>query len=491
MHRARDVLRSGDWLTRERVRLIAVVLLLASTAGFLFLVVTAHVTAHGAVDLQRRPLGTDFSNVYAAGTYVDEGNAEAPFDPVPQFARERAIFGDDTQFYGWHYPPYFLFVAAALATMPYGLALAVWQAVTLGLYLLVIRGILDPSFRGASTGPAFGRPDDRLRASPESIASEPKIRVLSNRLWTRWLWIPDSRFAASGMTWEWLLLALAFPAVLINVGHGQNGFLTAALLGGALLVLDRRPLVAGILFGLLVYKPQYGLMLPIVLAVSGRWRCFAAAAATVVGLTVATTLVFGASVWHAFAVFSEFTRTVVLEQGDTGWHKIQSVFAWARMWGAPIPLAYALQGVTTVAVGAALAWLWRSTAAFPLKASGLCLAAILATPYSFDYDMMVLAPAIGFFAADGLARGFGPWEKTALAGLWLVPLLARSTAQISLIPLGVPTMLAVFALILRRAGLGRGWSAPRLPMAFPAASSTMAESAGGTSRGHDIAALKS
>ena len=84
------------------------------------------------------------------------------------------------------------------------------------------------------------------------------------------------------MTSLWLLLALAFPSVLINVGHGQNGFLTAALLGGALVVLDRRPLVAGILLGLLVYKPQYGLMLPIVLAVSGRWRCFAAAAATVV-----------------------------------------------------------------------------------------------------------------------------------------------------------------------------------------------------------------
>ena len=102
------------------------------------------------------------------------------------------------------------------------------------------------------------------------------------------------------MTVDWLLLALAFPAVLINVGHGQNGFLTAALLGGALVVLDRRPIVAGILFGLLVYKPQYGLMLPLVLAVSGRWKCFAAAAATVVLLTIVTTLTFGASVWHAF-----------------------------------------------------------------------------------------------------------------------------------------------------------------------------------------------
>jgi glycosyl transferase family 87 len=436
MDRIRDTLRSGDWLTRERIRLVAIALVIASAAGFLYLVVTAH----GAVDLQGRPLGTDFSNVYAAGTYVLDGNAAAAFDPVQQFARERAIFGAATQFYGWHYPPFFLFVAAALALMPYGLALAVWQAVTFGLYLLAIRAILTSSFRGPRSG------------NPESISPELETWMPSIGPLKSWLWIPDSRSAASGMTAEWLLLALAFPAVLINIGHGQNGFLTAALIGGALVLLDRRPLLAGILFGLLVYKPQYGLLLPLVLMASGRWRCFAAAAATVVVLTIATTLVFGASVWHAFAVFSEFTRSVVLEQGNTGWYKIQSVFAWARMWGAPIPLAYAIQGAVTVALAVALAWLWRSGAAFALKAAALCLATILATPYSLDYDMMVLAPAIAFLAADGFRRGFAPWEKTALAALWLVPLLARSVGEATLIPLGVPAMLAVFALVLWRAG---------------------------------------
>src|SRR5208282_3508607 len=112
----------------------------------------------------------DFSNVYAAGTYADEDNAAAAFDPARQFARERSIFGEATQFYGWHYPPYFLFVAAALAWMPYGLALFVWQAITLGLYLLAIRAILK----------AFAL---------EGGASRDPL---------------------------WFLLALAFPAVLIN-----------------------------------------------------------------------------------------------------------------------------------------------------------------------------------------------------------------------------------------------------------------------------------
>src|ERR1700724_3021257 len=401
MDRVRQALRSGEWLTRERIRMVAVAVLIASAAGFLYLVVTAT----GGVDRQGRPIGTDFSNVYAAGTYVLEGNFQAPFDSVQQFARERSIFGEATQFYGWHYPPYFLFVAAALAWMPYGLALFVWQAGTLGLYLLAIRAILE----------AFA-PEGGARADP-----------------------------------LWLLLALAFPAVLINVGHGHNGFLTAALLGGGLVILDRRPLLAGILFGLMAYKPQFGLMIPIALAAGGYWRTFAAAAVTAVLLTLVTTLVFGVQVWHAFFVGAEFTRTVVLEQGDTGWHKIQSIFSWARMWGAPVPLAYAIQGAATLVFAMASAWLWHGKAPYPLKAAGRCLAAILATPYTLDYDMMVLAPAIAFIAADGMARGFGPWEKTALAALWLVPLVARTVPQATLIPLGAPAMLAMFVLILRRA----------------------------------------
>src|SRR6202049_5055501 len=139
MERVGQAWRSGEWLSRERIQMVAVAVLIASAAGFLYLVVTAT----GGVDLQGRPIGTDFSNVYAAGTYVLEGNFQAPFDSVQQFARERSIFGAATQFYGWHYPPYFLFVAAALAWMPYGLALFVWQAVTLGLYLLMIKAIVS------------------------------------------------------------------------------------------------------------------------------------------------------------------------------------------------------------------------------------------------------------------------------------------------------------------------------------------------------------
>ena len=268
----------------------------------------------------------------------------------------------------------------------------------------------------------------------------------------------SSSTKCTGQPWDrpghdgvlWLLLALAFPAVFVNLGHGHNGFLTAALFGLALVNLDRRPVVAGALFGLLAYKPQFGLMIPLVLAATGRWRTMLAAAATVAALALAVTLAFGIETWREFLHSAGFTR-LVLEEGGPGWHMIQSVFSAVRMWGGPVLLAYALQGIVTLGIAAALVLLWRSQAAFALKAAALCIATLLATPYSLDYDMMLLAPAIAFLAVDGIERGFSPYHKTALAALWLVPLVARSVAQAALLPLGTIAMLAMLVLILDRA----------------------------------------
>jgi len=407
-------LASGAWVTRERMRLVALAVLAASVVGLGFLVATSD----GLNDLKGRPLGTDFANVYAAGTFVLEGEPERPFDGRSQHAREREIFGAGTPFYGWHYPPFFLFVAGALASMPYLLALAVWQGVTLALYLWAMWGIV-------------------------AACRSPYLPLAGGGMGVRGMGL-------------WLLLALAYPAVFVNLGHGHNGFLTAALMGGGLVLIDRRPWIAGGLFGLLAYKPQFGLMIPLVLVLTGRWRTVAAAAATVLVLAGAATLAFGVDVWSAFLEGTRFTRMVVLEAGETGWHKIQSVFALVRMWGGPVPLAYAVQAAVTVVVAGALAWLWRSPADAALKAAALPLAAVLGTPYSLDYDLMVLAPAIAFLGVHGLTRGFGPCERTALAFAWFVPLIARSAAQATLVPLGVLAMLALFGLIVRRAVVEAG-----------------------------------
>ncbi len=388
----RATMQSGDWLTVERMCVYPRIMLAIAVVAIGVWIALAD----GLVDLQGKPLGSDFSNVYAAGTLVLDGAPESAYDPALQHAAERRVFeGRDVPFYGWHYPPMFLFAAAMLALLPYGWALFAWMALTLPLYLVSLRAVVPRA--------------------------------------------------------ETAMLALAFPAVFINLIHGQNGFLTAALLAGALVLTDRRPLLSGILIGLLAYKPQFGVLIPLVLLATGRWQVIAAASATVLATAAAAYAAFGLESWLAFFESTGFTREVVLETGGTGWEKIQSVFSAVRMWGGGVETAYAAQLVCAVAIATSLVWLWRSPAAFPLKAAGLAAGSLLATPYVLDYDMVVLAVAIAFFAAHGLKNGFGDYEITILATVWIAPLVTRSLGTALTLPAGFLAMAALFALIVHRA----------------------------------------
>jgi hypothetical protein len=393
-----DHIRQGDWVTFERARLWAVALPIA----YAIAIAGLFLTAHGLNDYQGRPLGSDFSNIYAAGIQANAGHAADIYVPPKHLAAERAIFGAKTPFYGWHYPPFLLLLAAPLARLPYFAALFVWQALTFALYL----GAMALLLRNCAT------------------------KVTSS---------------------SWMLFAVAFPAVFANLLAGHNGFLTAALLAGALALLDTRPILSGILFGLLAYKPQFGLMIPLVLLVTQRWRVIGGATFSVIALSLLCTLIFGTEIWPAFLASEKFTRVVVLEEGQTGFYKIQSVFAWVRMWGGSVPMAYAAQGLVTVLCGASLFRIWRSEIPQGIKSAALCIAAILATPYSLDYDLMALAPAVALLTTDGIARGFRPWQRTAIAALWLMPFVARALPVLTLIPVGVPVMLAALALTLRYA----------------------------------------
>jgi hypothetical protein len=375
----------------ERARGYSLILL----AFYVLAVVVWIALADGLIDRNGKPLGTDFSNVYAAGALTLEGHPADAYDPARQHAAEKKLFGPATPFYGWHYPPFFLMAAAALAALPYGWALFAWMALTIPAYLAAIRAICP-------------RP-------------------------------------------EALLIAAAFPAVFVNLGHGQNGFLTAALLGGALLLLDRRPAPAGVLIGLLAYKPQFGLLIPLVLLVTGRWTVIGAACATIAALSAVTWFVFSADVWQAFAGSAGFSRTVVLEAGATGWEKIQSIFSAVRNLGGPTEIAYAAQGALLLALAASQVSLWRSHAAYELKAAALAIACLLATPYVLDYDLMVLAIAIAFLARHGFAKGFCDYEVSLLALAWAVPLLARDVMGATGVPLGLLTLLALYVVTLRRA----------------------------------------
>src|SRR5215831_12874179 len=174
-----QAVRSGKWLTRERAHVYSLFLLVMCS----LVAIGWIVSAHGLVDRNGKPIGTDFSSFYAAGSLAREGHARDAYKPAEHHAREKAMFGSDTPYYSWNYPPIFFLVVAPLASLPYWLALLLFQGVTLGLYLGVIATILR-----------------------------------------------TPRQQSGGVASSWLPIAAAYPAVFINLGHGQNGFLTAGLL---------------------------------------------------------------------------------------------------------------------------------------------------------------------------------------------------------------------------------------------------------------------
>jgi hypothetical protein len=249
-----------------------------------------------------------------------------------------------------------------------------------------------------------------------------------------------------------LLAAAAFPAVFINLGHGQNGFLTAGLLGAALWVLPRRPVLSGILFGLLAYKPQFGLLIPFALLAGGQWRSMIAAGLTVIALAAATTLAFGSGIWWVFAASTEVARKLLLEQGDVGFEKLQSVFAAIRLWGGGVSLAYAVQGAVSLITIGGVAWMWRSSGDRHLKAAVLMVATLLGSPHVLDYDLTILGPAMAFVVASiCTSRGLLDYEISLMAAAWIAPLVTRGIAGATGLPLGLLTITALYGLVLRRA----------------------------------------
>lgn len=390
------LLSSGDWLTVERLRVYSWIFIAFWATAFVALVVTAT----GYLDVLGRPLGTDFANTWSSGLQALAGEHLAVYDFAAQRAAQHAAFATpEISTFDWHYPwlypPTFLLIATALAVLPYGWALFVWLALTLPMYLLAIRAIVD-----------------------HKLAS---------------------------------LVALAFPAVALNIGHGQNAFFSAGLMGAGLLWLDRRPILSGVAFGLLSYKPQFGLLIPLVLIATGRWKVFVSAAVTVVLMISASLLAFGVDMWPAFIDHTSFTRDVVLESGAMAWEQKQSLFAALRAVGGGVSLAYALQAALGVGVAALTVWLWRLRVDYALKAAGLVVGALLATPYMVDYDFVILGLALAWLASLGLQQGFLTWEKSALAFAWTAPFVTRLFAQLTHVPLGLIAMCVVFAVIVRRA----------------------------------------
>jgi len=396
------VFREARWINSDRVRVYPKLLF----ASYLVVFVGWLVLRPGGVHATLHPVGGDFPKCWAASAMARAGHPASVYDRDTLTAAEKAAVGDkDPGYEMFDYPPMFLALVLPLSLLPYKSALLVWTLAGLAAYLFVLW---------------------RIAPRPETI---------------------------------WL--ALAFPAALLTALDGQNGFITLALFGAGLLLLEhRRPWIAGALFGLLCYKPQFGVLLPLAFIVGRQWRAAAGAAIVVAAFAGLSVALFGVETWRAFLASVPVATHNVLEQGDVGFGKIQSIFGAARLWGASVAAAYAMQAATALIAAGLVTWIWLKPGGFPTKAAALVTGTMLVVPYFADYDLVLIAIPIALLSWEAMHSGFLPWEKSILAGVWLFPLFARMLSLNASLPL-TPLVLALLMIaVVRRkvvTGVKSGW----------------------------------
>src|SRR5436190_5305526 len=347
-------------------------------------------TGVGLTDGDGRPIGDDFVN-YFSGAYLalHQRVAEIYHWPAYHDFQEHLVGAAVSPNYNYSYPPLALVLTLPFARLPYLPGLGLWL---IGGWYAFYRAL-------------------RL-ATPNA-----------------------------------LLLALAAPAVFINTYCGQNGVWTAAFLGGGLSLLERRPIAAGVLFGLQAYKPHLVLMVPVALLAGRQWRAMFAAAATVALLALASLTLAGWDGWRAFLDVTPILRKVTLEDADAVWHRNVSVFMMISRLGAGLTAAYAAQMIAALFAAALVAYAWAKDAPAPARNAMVMIGVLLATPYLQDYDLVLGAfIAVWLMNLDTDSR---PATRLACASIVLMPLLASPLAKLTGLGFGPLFVLPALMLIAR------------------------------------------
>ena len=370
------------------------------------------------IDSAGKPLGYDFITFWSAGVLSLAGNPQAAFDfKAIAAAQQLAVPGLEKLFL-WHYPPTFQLATLPMALLPYLVSYFVFVGLSIVLFVKALRPLVP------------------------------------------------AREAA--------VLLLALPGTFICVMHGQNSLISAALLGIAAMCIDKRPLLAGLCIGLLAYKPQLAVLFPLVLAITGRWKVFAAAGVTVALFTGVSVLVFGAELWTSFFRNLHVAREVT-EAGLLPWGKMPSAFVTLRLLHVPQPIAYAGQWLVAASVVALVAWVWWRKGPTLLSGAALITGTLLLPPYTFDYEMAMLAVPLAIIARHLVRRGASTGEKIGLVALALAPLAMGAPVDQTGIQFGFFALVALFSWTVRLA-LAAKVSDARVILAMPASLSLGASS---------------
>lgn len=355
------------------------------------------------------PLFSDFYAFWSFGRFLNTMPAERIYDFKLLESFQHALLPGFHSFYPCVYPPTLLLFLKPLGTLGYLPAFAVWTVLGVVGFILAV---------GAT-----------------------KERPL--------------------LPW----LAVLAPTTILTVVFGQNGLITAALLIGGFRIMERRPWLAGVLLGLLSFKPQLFVLLPLVLLAGRRWRTLFATGGTVAVLVAGSLVAFGFSAWQTWLkALPGFSRTLDAEWNTLGW-LMPTITASLRSAGASPPVFTAVQlAVAAVVVLILLALFHRSRdlpAPTALDAAALQVGVFLTTPYAFLYDMPMVSAAAVTLAIARMAPGqdWRPGERVlALAGFCL-PLMIFS-GLFKTIPIGPIVLIPLFAVMARAAWDVRSRTAP-------------------------------
>lgn len=322
----------------------------------------------------------DFSNLWTGALFAREGNLSWLFDIQTYREELDAFFGVNLERQEWSYPPHILLVGTPLSYLPIFWAYILWT----------VGGLIAFAFA---------------------------LRV----------------FELNRYIYFFVLMS---PAIWLSVLLGQNGAIVAALFIGGLHYSDKRPILAGILFGLLTMKPHLGILIPFILMMSGNWRTFFSAAGTTILLILTTYLMFGFEVWQGFFEVTRPLMTSILEAEFPAAYHVNMVtaFALARSMGADILASYGLQFIFfIISIGFAM-WIWRAGSEIGknkrIILTGLC--AIVATPYAYTYDGAIYYLAVAWYLTNTKKPNI-----VFIAVLWLLPMMWQKVIELQLPAAGV------------------------------------------------------
>jgi len=336
--------------TSERLRLLtwaAVLLFVAYGAVYVSTLDFGHLIPR---DGKKHVIGRDFLNLWMYGRAAFEANPGQYYDLRTYWSAADAVTGPGYPPQLWSYPPSVMLLAAPFGLLPYMGALAIWTVIGLAAFILGLR------------------------------------------LWTR-----DPRY---------LLPLLLAPPAIFGLVSGQFTYLTTGAMLAVLRWRESRPLLAGVILGLLTLKPQLGLFFPILLLATRSWKVILAASVTALALAALTGLIWGPDVWLAYWSRGIANQTLVLTDPDNlseMW--MATPFINARSPGLPIAAAGAIQAVASIL---AVVLVWKTFSRRPpaedLRANAIFLAcAAFGTPYMMSYDTLPLVVAMVLLMPSGTA----------------------------------------------------------------------------------------